>query len=114
MTLKHYLLSAKKENLTLLFWLLVNTGCLLLHGLLSSQAVTDPDLVDLNLNQFLLNCAFILANSFIWMIQIRQVTVVREKAIQTMNTNIRKDISQTLAGYHFQTFHQKDTAIYTS
>lgn len=112
MTLKHYLLSAKKENLTLLFWLLVNTGCLLLHGLLSSKAVTD--LVALNLNQFLLNCAFILANSFIWMIQIRQVTTAREKAIQTMNTNIRKDISQTLADCHYQTFHQKDTTTYTS
>ncbi len=77
MTLKHYLISAKKENLTLLFWLLVNTGCLLLHGLLSSQAVTD--LVDLNLNQFLLNCAFILANSFIWMIQIRQSLSLEER-----------------------------------
>lgn len=77
MTLKHYLLSTKKENLTLLFWLLVNTGCLLLHGLLSSQAVTD--LVDLNLNQFLLNCAFILANSFIWMIQIRQSLSLEER-----------------------------------
>ncbi len=77
MTLKHYLISAKKENLTLLFWLLVNTGCLLLHGLLSSQAVTD--LVDLNLDQFLLNCAFILANSFIWMIQIRQSLSLEER-----------------------------------
>lgn len=108
MTILHYIFRCKKENALLLFWLLVNTSCLLLHGIFSAQALTQ--LVALRIPAFL----WVLLVNLVWMLQIRQVNIAEQTAIQAMNTAIREDLSHKIAKSSYQAFHKQDTATYTS
>lgn len=96
MSLKTYLLRCKALNLVWLFWLLLNSLCVLANGHLSALALTS--LVDQRLQDFALYTGLTLLVYLVWMIQIKQIAPARERAIQAMNQAMRSDILAHIAG----------------
>lgn len=112
MSLKTYLLRCKRENAKLLFWLLLNSLCVLANGLLSAQALTS--LVAQDTSAFLYYISLNLVVYLIWMIQIRQIAPARERALQAMNHEMRTDILKGLRQMDYDEFHRESADTYTS
>ncbi|MBJ8349287.1 ATP-binding cassette domain-containing protein [Streptococcus zalophi] len=111
-TIKTYLWRCKKENSIWLFWILVNSVCVFLNGILSARAITT--LVSFDLKGFILYSLSILAVNILWVIQIYQGAKANEKAIQMMAIEIRKDIALKLEQAGILNYEKKNQATYLS
>ncbi|MGT2910458.1 ATP-binding cassette domain-containing protein [Streptococcus cameli] len=112
MSIKTYLYRCPKENSILLFWLIINSACLWANGILSARALTS--LVALEFQTFFLTCLGIFLVYLLWSLQIQQVNHWRERAIQAIDTELRKDIAQALSYADSQTFQKETPETYAS
>ncbi|MFC3928333.1 ATP-binding cassette domain-containing protein [Streptococcus caprae] len=112
MSITSYLLRCRKQSLIVLFWIALNSLCVLGNGLASAQALTS--LVSLNLSTFLFWCGVQLVVNLIWMVQINYSNPAKEKAIQEMNQLMRSDLTKRLGGPSLSDFQQQSQETYVS
>lgn len=112
MSITTYLFRCRRENAVLLFWLLVNSFCLWANGILSAQALTN--LVALDFKAFFLRCSAIVLIYLLWSLQIKQQYLWRERAIQAMDTELRKDLALRISYGDSQDFAKETVATYSS
>lgn len=112
MNVKTYLIRCKKENLIWLFWIVLNSLCVFLNGMFSAKAITS--LVSFEIGEFIINCCVIFFVNILWVIQIYQGSKTKEKAIQKMCNEIRKDISVKLEAAGIMNFEQRNKSTYLS
>lgn len=112
MSLTYYILRCRKQAALVLFWIIVNSLCLLGNGLASAQALTS--LVTLDVQTFLFWCGIQLGVNLIWILQIKAITPAKEKAMQKMNQLMRSDITRRLAQTNLTQFRKQSQETYTS
>lgn len=112
MNVKTYLIRCKKENLMWLFWIVLNSLCVFLNGIFSAKAITS--LVSFEIGEFIIHCCVIFIVNILWVIQIYQGSKTKEKAIQKMCNEIRKDISVKLEAAGIMNFEQRNKSTYLS
>ncbi|MGT2755838.1 ATP-binding cassette domain-containing protein [Streptococcus ovuberis] len=112
MSLTNYILRCRKQAALVLFWITVNSLCLLGNGLANAQALTS--LVTLDVQTFLFWCGIQLAVNLIWILQINYITPAKEKAIQDMDQLMRSDITRRLAQVDLAQFRKQSQEAYTS
>ncbi|MFA9413390.1 ATP-binding cassette domain-containing protein [Streptococcus sp. E29BA] len=112
MSITTYLLRCKRENAKLLFWLVLNSLCVLANGLLSAQALTN--LVAQDVRAFLMSTGLNLLVYLLWMLQIKQIVPAREHALQAMNHEMRTDILTRLSQTNYEQFQRESADTYTS
>lgn len=95
-----------------LFWIVLNSFCVFLNGIFSAKAITS--LVSFEIGEFIINCCVIFFVNILWVIQIYQGSKTKEKAIQKMCNEIRKDISVKLETAGIMNFEQRNKSTYLS
>lgn len=112
MTLKQYLFRCRKQNLHVLVWITLGSICLTVWGLSVANALTA--LVNLEIKQFIFWIVMMGGIFLLWVLQVFMEARQTSVAVQAMNIEMRKDISQIISQYNYEQFHQKEEGTYVS
>lgn len=110
--LRKYIVQSIWLNLKLLFWIVIGAACTVGWGLISANALTA--LVDLNFESFMLWIFAMVLIVIVWCLQIYMESRLHSKAVQTMNIEIRNDISNRVSQLEYEEFHKKSEGTYVS
>lgn len=110
--LSKYIIQSIWLNLNVLFWIVVGAVCTVGWGLVSANALTA--LVELNFESFILWILIMVIIVIVWCIQIYMESTLYTKAVQTMDLEIRNDISRAVSHLEYKDFHQKSEGTYVS
>ncbi|WP_125605737.1 ABC transporter transmembrane domain-containing protein [Lapidilactobacillus bayanensis] len=101
-----------KLNLLVLFWQVLGAACVTMYGLGSANIVTS--IVKFDAKAVIMWLIILEGTNIIWGIQIAASQAALERAVQTMDTNIRNAITANLIKTDYQQFHHTDVATYIS
>lgn len=112
MPLAKYIRRAWKENLIVLFWVVIGSSCTTLYGLSTANILTSA--VAFKFRAVIIWVVVLLLTSVIWSLQIYFEAVTLTKSTQKMDTLIRQDITSSLLNRSVSAFHEKSSSVYVS